>query len=305
MGIEDHKLKIFCTVAEVKSFSKASEIIHLTQPAVSLQIQALEEFYETKLLDRTSNNVTLTPSGEILYRYAKEILSLYADAEKNIGKLTGLAKGSIVIGASSTIGNYLLPKVIADFRKMCPKIKVNITIGNTKKIVELLHSFNIDVGLVEGDVKSQKIVMDSLLEDELYVIVPSGHPWSKNNEISILDLVKEPFIFREEGSGTRQAVEKSLLRHGINPHNMEVSLILGSNEAIKEAVENGMGISIVSQWAVKKETKCGSIKMLGIKEEKVIRDFSLVFSKNGVSSHGIEEFLLYIKKYPFDNLLLH
>src|SRR5512137_598437 len=111
MGIEDHKLKVFCTVAETKSFSKTSEIIHLTQPAVSLQIQALEEIYETKLFDRSSSTVTLTPAGEVLYKYAKEILGLYANVEKVIGDITGLVKGSISIGASSTIGNYLLPGV--------------------------------------------------------------------------------------------------------------------------------------------------------------------------------------------------
>ena len=112
--MEDHKLKVFCTVAETKSFSKTSEIIHLTQPAVSLQIQALEEIYETKLFDRSSSTVTLTPAGEVLYKYAKEILSLYANAEKVIGELTGLVKGSISIGASSTIGNHVLPVLVVE-----------------------------------------------------------------------------------------------------------------------------------------------------------------------------------------------
>src|SRR5512137_931047 len=125
MGMEDHRLKVFCTVAETKSFSKTSEIIHLTQPAVSLQIQALEELYETKLFDRSGSVISLTPSGEILYRYAKEILALYAEAEKEIGKITGLIKGSINIGASTTIGNNILPTVISQFKKNHPRIKVN------------------------------------------------------------------------------------------------------------------------------------------------------------------------------------
>ena len=137
--MEDHKLKVFCTVAETKSFSKASEIIHLTQPAVSLQIQALEELYETKLFDRSSNMVSLTSAGEVLYRYAKEILALYAAAEKNIGELTGLVKGSISVGASSTIGNYLLPSVVADFRRTHPKIKIHLFVVNTKRVIDLLN----------------------------------------------------------------------------------------------------------------------------------------------------------------------
>ncbi len=125
--MEDHKLKVFCTVAETKSFSKTSEIIHLTQPAVSLQIQALEEIYETKLFDRSSGTINLTPSGEVLYRYAKEILALYAKAEKDIGKITGLIKGSIKIGTGTTVGNYILPSVIVDFKKTHPKIKIHVS----------------------------------------------------------------------------------------------------------------------------------------------------------------------------------
>lgn len=301
--MEDHKLKVFCTVAETKSFSKASEIIHLTQPAVSLQIQALEELYETKLFDRSSSTVSLTRAGEILYRYAKEILSLYAVAEKNIGELTGLVKGSISVGASTTIGNYLLPSVLADFRRTHPKIKIHLFVGNTKRILELLNSGNIDFGIVEGDVARQKLTVEKLLSDELVVIVPALHPWTKKKEVSIYDVIKEPFILREEGSGTRQILEKYFNKHGISTQDMKASLMLGSTVAIKEAVENGIGISIVSRWAARKESKYGSLKLLSIKEEKLLRDFSLITQKGAIGSHAVEEFLTYLKGYRFDKLI--
>ena len=301
--MEDHKLKVFCTVAETKSFSKTSEIIHLTQPAVSLQIQALEEIYETKLFDRSSSTVTLTPAGEVLYKYAKEILSLYANAEKVIGELTGLVKGSISIGASSTIGNYVLPVVITDFKKTHPKIKIHLLVGNTKRVVELLNSGNIDLGLVEGEVTRQKMIVEKILSDELMLIVPSYHPWAKKKDISISELTKEPFIFREGGSGTRQMIEKFLAMHGIAPQEMKISMVLGSTVAIKEAVENGLGISIVSRWAARKETKYGTICLLKIKEQKMIREFSLITNKGAVSSHAVDEFLTYLKSYPFTKLL--
>ena len=303
MGMEDHKLKVFCTVAETKSFSKASEIIHLTQPAVSLLVQAIEEMYETKLFDRASNTVTLTPAGEMLYKYAKEILNLYAAAEKNIGEITGFVKGSISVGASSTIGNYLLPGVIAAFRKTHPKIKVHLLIGNTKRVVELLNAGNIDIGLVEGDVARQKMVVDKLVADELALIVPPLHPLAKKRNVSIFEITKEPFIFREEGSGTRQVIEKYLGKYSITPQNMMISMVLGSTEAIKESVENGIGIAIVSRWAVRKEIKYGTLKPLSFKEEKMLRDFSLIFQKKAISSHAVDEFLSYLKAYPFDNLL--
>jgi len=301
--MEDHKLKVFCTVAETKSFSKTSEIIHLTQPAVSLQIQALEEIFETKLFDRSSSTVSLTPAGEILYKYAKEILALYATAEKVIGKLIGLVKGSITIGAGSNIGNYLLPSVITDFKKTHPKIKIHLQVGNTKRVIELLNSGNIDLGLVEGDVVRQKMIVKKLISDELLVIVSPNHPWAKKKEISISDLTEEPFIFREAGSGTRQIIEKFLARHGVTPHDMRISVILGSTEAIKDAVESGLGVSIISRWAARKESKYGTLRLLSLREEKMVRDFSLVINKNSVSSNALDEFLTFLNAYPFDKLL--
>ena len=301
--MEDHKLKVFCTVAETKSFSKTSEIIHLTQPAVSLQIQALEELYETKLFDRSSSTVTLTPSGEILYRFSKDILALYAELSKEIGKITGLIKGSITIGASTTIGSYVLPNVIVDFKKTHPKIKVNVLIGNTKRVVDLLNSGVVDLGLVEGETARHKVKMEPVIVDELSIIIPPFHQWAKKKVVSILEITKEPFIIREEGSGTRQMIEKYLLSHGINVSDMRIALVIGGTESIKAAVESGMGISIVSKWAARKEVKYGTLKMINIKEEKMLRNFSLITQKNAVLSHAVDEFLSYIKTYSYDKLL--
>ncbi len=303
MAMEDHKLKVFCTVAETKSFSKTSEIIHLTQPAVSLQIQALEELYETKLFDRSSNSISLTPAGEVLYRYSKDILALYAELEKEIGKITGLIKGSITIGASTTLGNYVLPSIIVDFKKNHPKIKINVLIGNTKRVLDLLNSGVIDLGLVEGETARHKIKVESLITDELALIVPPFHPWAKKKVISVLEIPKEPFIMREEGSGTRQMIEKYLAAHGIKISDMRIALVLGGTESIKEAVEGGIGISIVSRWAARKEIRYGSLKLITPKEEKMLRDFSLVMPRNAVVSHAVDEFLSFIKSYPYEDLL--
>jgi DNA-binding transcriptional LysR family regulator len=301
--MEDHKLKVFCTVAETRSFSKTSEIIHLTQPAVSLQIQALEEKYETKLFDRSSSTVTLTPAGEILYRYAKEILSLYTSAEKAIGKQTGLVKGSLTVGAGSNIGNYILPTLITEFRQTHPKSKIYLLVSNSKRVVDLLNAGNIDLGLVEGDVSRQKIIVKKILTDELLLIVPPGHHWARRKEIPVNELVKEPFILRESGSGTRQMIEKFLGRHGITLHDLKISAILGSTEAIKDAVENGLGISIISRWAARKEKKYGTLQLLSLKEEKMARDFSLIMNKNAVASNSLEEFVSFLKSFSYDKLL--
>jgi DNA-binding transcriptional LysR family regulator len=299
--MDDHRLKVFCTVAETKSFSKASEIIHLTQPAVSLQIQALEEIYETKLFDRSSSTVTLTPAGEILYKYAKQILSLYAQAEKEIAALTGLIKGSVRLGASTTIANYLLPSVISDFKKRNNRVRFHLLIGNTKRIVDHLNNGIISFGLVEGDVSKFKIKAEKVLKDELVVIVSPEHPFSNRKNISVSELVKEPFILREEGSGTRQIIENYLLKYGISVSDLNVTAVLGGTEAIKEAVEDGTGISIVSKWAVRREVSRGTLKMLPLKEERLLRDFSLIY-RNTTFSSAESEFLEYLKRYEYERL---
>ena len=303
MSMEDHKLKVFCTVADTKSFSKASEVIHLTQPAVSLQIQALEEIFETKLFDRSSNTVALTSAGEILYKYAKDILSLYANAERAVGGITGLVKGSITLGASTTIGNYLLPLVISAFRKTNTKIKIHLLVGNSRRVIDLLKGGVIDLGIVEGEVLRHKLIMERLVPDELVLIVPAKHPLAKLNEISILELPKYPFIFREEGSGTRQVIEHYLQKNGLSPLNMNIAAILGSTEAIKGAVENGIGVSIVSKWAVRKEVQHGTIKALRFKECELHRDFSLLFNRNTVSTYSVDTFLNFLKKFPYARVL--
>jgi DNA-binding transcriptional LysR family regulator len=302
--MDDHKLKVFCIVAETKSFSRASEIIRLTQPAVSLQIQALEEMYGTKLFNRSGCVITLTKAGEMLYKYAKEINSLYAAAEKEIGEFTGLVKGVISVGASSTIGNYVLPSVVADFKRKYPKVGVHIHVGNTKNVIEFLNAGNVDVGLVEGEVNKQKLIVEKLIPDEMVLIMPPFHHWAKRSSISIIELSKEPLIFREEGSGTRQIIEKYFSKHGISPQQIKISLIMGSTESIKSAVEEGLGVSIVSRWAAKKESRYGTLRTATFKEEKFVRDFSLIYRKSSrESSHTLEKFLGFLKQYPFNKLL--
>lgn len=302
--MDDHKLRVFCTVAETKSFSKASSIIHLTQPAVSLQVQALEEVYGTKLFDRSNNTVVLTSTGKLLYKYAKEILALYATVERDIGGLTGLVKGSVTIGASSTIANYLLPSVVADYRRNNPKTKVNMLVGNSRRVVEMLNAGTIDLGLVEGEVSRQKIVIEGLVPDELIIVMSSDHPWAGRDSISVRELQEQPFILREEGSGTRQMIEKHLAAFGITPQQMNVSLILGSTEAIKSAVEQGTGVSLLSRWAVRKEVQAGSLVQSSFGDMRMLREFSLVYNKNSYFSRTFETFYEYLKKYPFEDLLV-
>jgi DNA-binding transcriptional LysR family regulator len=296
--MEDHKLRVFCAVAETKSFSKASELIHLTQPAVSLQIQAMEELYETRLFDRSGNTINLTPAGEILYKRAKEILALYAEAERNISEITGAIKGSLSIGASSTIGNYLLPTIITAFKKKVPQVNVSLVVNNTKTITEKLNAGEIDIALVEGDVSKQRFSVETLISDEMVVIMSPAHPWAERRNIPAIELTKEPLVLREEGSGTRQVILKHLEDHGIKQDQLKISLIMGSTEAIKGAVEEGVGVSIVSGWAARKALKQGLLKATTFKDLKFHRNFSIISPKRNYSTHTAKEFLNFLRVYP-------
>jgi DNA-binding transcriptional LysR family regulator len=301
--MEDHKLRVFCAVAETKSFSKASELIHLTQPAVSLQIQAMEELYETRLFDRSGNTINLTPAGEILYKRAKEILALYAEAQQNISEITGAIKGSLSIGASSTIGNYLLPHIIAGFKKKVPQVNIALIVSNTKTITEKLNAGEIDIALVEGDVSKQRFSVETLLSDELVVVMSPAHPWAERRNLPAIELTKEPLILREEGSGTRQIILKHLEEHGIKLDQLKIVLVMGSTEAIKGAVEEGLGVSIMSGWAVRKWLKQGLLKAATFKDLKFHRNFSIISPKRNYSTHTAKEFLNFLKVFPIKSPL--
>lgn len=298
----DIKLKLFCTVVETKSFSKTSQIVHLSQPAVSMQIQALEEFFETKLFDRSKDTINLTPTGEILYKEAKHVLKHYMNMEKRIAKITGRIKGGITVGASTTIGNYMLPRIITDFKSKYPKIKITLLIGNTKRIEELLNSQLIDFGLVEGEIAKTTLKVEPIISDELVLVVSSHHPLARKKILSIIDIMREPFIIREEGSGTRQKIEAFLARYGFSSDNLRIALTLGSTESIKLAVEAGAGMAILSKWAVRKEIEDGRMNSITFREGNIIRNFSLIIHSKKDITHTIEEFLLFVKKYPHETV---
>ncbi len=303
--MDEHKIKVFCAVSETKSFSKASELMGLTQPAVSLQIQALEEIYGTKLFDRSGSVIVLTKAGDILYKYAKEINLLYKGAEKELDEFKAPLKGFISIGASSTIGNYVLPVVISEFKKRFPKVNVRLVINNTKTVVDFLNAGSVDVALVEGDIKKQKLAKEKLISDEMVLVFPPTHPWARRSTISIMEVAKEPFIFREEGSGSRQMIERFFIKHGIHPQNLNIAFIMGDTESIKGAVEEGLGVSVVSKWAARKDCKHGRLKTATFKEDEFVRDFSILYNKRKNFPYTLYKFLEYLKKYHFAKLLKH
>jgi DNA-binding transcriptional LysR family regulator len=295
--LDRFSVRTFYTLAKEKSFSSTANLLCLTQPAVSHQIHALEEYLETRLFDRVKGEVTLTPAGEILFKYAEQILDLYQRAEKEIEDLTNTVRGRLVIGASTTIGQYFLPAIIGEFKDVYPKIDIFLSNANTREVISQLLGNLIDLGFIEGPLKYKGIWVEKLVEDELVVIVSSRHRWKEGIEIEKEDLLKEPIILREQGSGTRKVIENTLSRNGIKFTDLNVKMELGSSESIKAAVEANLGIAIISKWSILKEKKLGTLKMLYVKGIRFKRDFSVIIKQDRFKTKPMELFLKFLKDF--------
>lgn len=272
----DQQLAVFVKVAEKQNFSRAAEELHMTQPAVSQYIQALERTMGTTLLERSNKYVRLNKAGEIVYHHAKDILGLYTKMNDLIDDLTNKASGPLSIGSSYTFGEYVLPHLIAKMQKKYPLVSPKITIGNTKEIAELTLGNQLDVGIVEGHYHNKRLLIEPFAIDSMSVIAsPQNRLAQMDGEVPISELEKETWIVRENGSGTREAVDKMFNQYRIAP---KKCLEFGSTQIIKEAVEADLGISLLSDWAIRKELSLGTLNIIKAKELVIKREFSTVLS---------------------------
>jgi len=277
MVMVDQHLNVFISVAEKKNFSRAAESLHMTQPAVSQYIRTLEEMMGTRLLERTNKYVRLNKAGEVVYHHGKEILGLYEKMQNLVDDLTQKAKGSLTIGASHTFGEYVLPWIISTLQRQYPEIEPEIIIGNTTEIAALLDAHQLDAGIVEGKLLNHHLKLDEFGEDFMYAVASPDHPLfkqlGKNEYIKLQDTAEETWIAREEGSGTREAMDEMFAQFEFQPAKL---LQFGSNHPIKEAVEAGLGISLLSRWAIQKELKYKDLKVIPIVGLPFKRKFSII-----------------------------
>ncbi|MDH5378432.1 MAG: LysR family transcriptional regulator, partial [Gammaproteobacteria bacterium] len=242
----DRRLQVFHTVAKLLSFTKAAETLHMTQPAVTFQVRQLEEYFNTRLFDRTHNRISLTQAGKKVYEFSDRIFDLYAQMENSVRELTGEVSGVLIIGASTTIAEYMLPALLGDFKTKYPDVNVRLKVSNTEGIVSMVENNVIDLGVVEATVHNKNLAVELCKKDQLVAIVPKGHPLAGNSVIKAETLLEHPYICREEGSGTREVIIEYLNDTGLNTNELNIIMELGSSEAIKGAVEAGIGITILS-----------------------------------------------------------
>ncbi len=296
----DNQLYIFMTVADKKNFSRAGEFLNMTQPAISQHIHTLEEYYGVKLFERSSKKVELTQAGTILYDYARKILNLHQVARRAVADLVDTVTGKLTIGASLTIGEYVLPRLLATFAGKYPDVDYSVWIGNTELIHERTREGTIDAGLVEGAIEDAQLLIKPFLQDELVPVTSMSHPLAAKSSVTRGDLQECVFVNREEGSGTRLAVEEFFQKAGFRPERI---ITLGSTQAIKEAVEAGLGITILSKWCLRKELQLGTLKLIRIKGLEMSRWFFLIQLKDKFQSRAGDEFIKFINGGNIPNIL--
>ena len=271
--LENFRLKVFRTVAEHLSFRKAAEQLFLTQPAVTLQIKALEDDLGVRVFDRTGGHVSLTPQGRVLLRHAQRISAIISETEQELAAGEGQLSGELALGVSTTIAQYVLPRLIGAFLAEHPRVRFSLHSGNTEEIVELLLHAKVSIGLIEGPARHREVHTAPFMEDEMVLI---AHADFDANRISRQQLLASTLLMREQGSGSRRVVETALQRAGFKLKAFQSVMYLDSTEAIKSAVEAGLGVGFVSRWAIAKEMELRAVKTVEVAGLRVTRHFSLV-----------------------------
>lgn len=284
----DAQLNVFQTVAELKHFSRAAEKLHMTQPAVSQQIRALEDSLGVRLMERNNKGVSLTNAGELVLHYAKEINGQYRKMKEMIDELLHFTGGPLAIGASYTFGEYALPATIARLHLEFPGIRPSIAIGNTADVADRLRARELDLAIVEGSEYGTGVEAERLANDRMYIAAGAGHPLAGGEPVGPERLSEEIWMVREEGSGTRAATDRMFASLGIRPARL---MELGSTQLIKETVEAGLGVTLQSRLALRKELGLGSLKLLLVEGIPVKRDFYVLLRKGELRTRTMEVFL--------------
>jgi len=281
--LENFRLRVFRAVAEELSFRKAAEVLHLSQPAVSQHVHALEEEVGVQLFDRArggghGSQISLTEAGRVLLGYADRAAETMVEARRALAALNDETVGPLRLGASTTVAQYLLPRILGAFLKQYPQVKLSLVSGNTEHIVEAVTEKKVALGIIEGPAMRREVKTERMVQDEMVLIVSPNHAWAsrKGGEIEQKELAKVPLLLRERGSGSRRVVERALKKVGLPLRSLQVAMELDSTEAIISGVEAELGVGFVSRWAVGKVLRLGTVKVIAVKGLEIRRDFSFV-----------------------------
>src|SRR5262245_4230074 len=291
-------LGTFAEAAERGSFTAAARHLGLSQAAVSQRIQALERLLRTALFRREGGKVTLTEVGRRLHGHARPILDLTAQAWVDVTGAREPVRGELILAASSVPGQHILPRTLATFRRLRPTVRVCVSVSDTDAVLREVEQGKAHLGLVGGRGGSPHLAFRRFACDELVLVVPRGHPWWRKKRVTVEELVAQPLIQRERGSGSRRCLERSLERVGITESGLNVVLELGSSEAIKEAVLEGLGVAVLSRRVVQKEVRAGQFKALTVDGLTLDRDIFIVQDGRRALPASAQLFLDLVKPEP-------
>lgn len=286
--------RVFKTLAETLNITKASKILDLSQPTINHNIYLLEQHYGAKLFDRSNKKLKITRFGEVLLKYVNQILDLVERSEQHINDLVGELSGNLTLGASHTIAENVLPKIMGMFSHDYPEVTIHLEVNNTQHIVDHILTNKLDLGLIEGPAAHENIISKPFMKDELLVVLPANHPLTVKKHLTLREVATLPFVLREEGSGTRVVMEATLKKAGLDPSSLNMVMELGNTQAVIGAVEAGLGATILSGLAVTKELQLKTVKTCRIANVNISRNFSVIVNKEKPLSSIVETFLYFI-----------
>lgn len=286
----DRRLQVFYAVAKQLSFTKAAEQLFMTQPAVTFQVKQLEENFNTRLFERSHGKIALTPAGKLVMEYAGKILGLSEEMEKRVAELSGAMGGPLLLGASTTVAEFILPQILGEFKARYPQVHAHLTVANSENIVNRVADHALDLGLIESPTNLPTVHIEVVCDDELVLICAPGHKFGELKSAKPRQIVGEPYISREVGSGTRDFTDNYLRECKVAPEDLNIVMELGSPEAIKGVVETGLGVSIVSRATVAKEVKLRVLVAVPL-EPRLIRTLSLVYPREKFRSKLLTAFV--------------
>jgi len=290
------QLRLFCRIVERHSFSLAADELNITQPAASQQVRSLERELRTTLLDRSRRTVVPTDSGQVLYRYAREILALHERACTEIGDLGDLVAGKVVIGASTGPGEHVLPAMLTRFKDLYPGVEVALHVDDTQEVVERVLTREFELGAVGALTRRPDLVAEPLARDEVVLVCSPGHAWASRDSVSLEELGREPQVVQQQGAGIRAVVEDHLRRTGLPPERLNVVMEMGLMESAKQAAIAGGGVTFMSRWAIGPELEHGTLAAVRVDGLEIRRDFYTVRSKTRVLSRAAEALLVYFRE---------
>ena len=288
-------LSMLVKLISTGSFSAVAEELGLTQPAVSMQIKSLQEYFETELVVRQDGDIKLTPAGKIVYDQAKRILEHWEQACLEVKQVKGKTYGKLQIGASTIPATYLLPELMAKFSAAFPEIKILIEVGDSKEVVDYLEEQEVDLAIVGFKPRRKNLATTALTDDDLSLILPIEHSLAKQQQISLAELERQRMLIREKGSGTRKAMLAGLGERGITKNDLNIVAQLGSTEAVISAVEAGVGVSFVSELAARKAVDNNRVQQLKVVNMSISRKLYLTYHQERAEEVLIKEFIKILK----------